>query len=113
MDKKLIMEASITNDFDEAFEKMSKGFGIDDVACEPKFNMVPNVPEVRQILNKSKVIKYQEFGLWIVVNGINLDNAKYGYMNSAFDALNKSDLYPYYGQNTKFTDYEDDPNLIY
>ena len=104
MDKKLIMEASITNDFDEAFKKMSKGFGYDDVACEPEFNMEPNVPEVRRILNQSKV-KYQELGLWIVANGIILDNAKYDYENSAFDALNKSELYPYFGQGTKFTDY--------
>ena len=104
MDKKLIMEASITNDFDEAFEKMSKGFGIDNVGREPEFTMEPNVPEVRRILNQSKV-KYQEFGLWIVTNGIILDISKYNYEDSAFDALNKSGLYPYCGEGTKFTDY--------
>jgi hypothetical protein len=104
MDKKLIMEASITNDFDEAFEKMSKGFGIDDVACEPNFSIEPNVPEVRRIMKQSNV-KYYEFGLWIVTDKISLDDVKYDHENSVFDALNKSDLYPYYGQNTKFTDY--------
>jgi len=104
MDKKLIMEASITNDFDEAFEKMSKGFGYDDVACEPEFNMEPNVPEVRRILNQGKV-KYQELGLWIVATNVFFDCVDYDHENSVFDALNKSDLYPYYGQNTKFTDY--------
>lgn len=104
MDKELIMEASVTNDFDEAFEKMSKGFGIEAVACEPEFNMEPNVPEVRQILNQGKV-KYQEFGLWIVTNGITINNAKYDYKYSVFDALNELDLYPYFGQGTKFTDY--------
>ena len=106
MDKKLIMEASITNDFDEAFEKMSKGFGIDDVACEPNFSMEPNVPEVRRIMKQGNM-KYYEFGLWIVTNGTNLDDKRYDHENSIFDALNKSDLYPYYGQNIKFTDYID------
>ena len=96
MDKKLIMEASITNDFDEAFEKMSKGFGYDDVACEPEFIMEPNVPEVRRILNQGKV-KYQEFGLWIVATNV--------FFDCVFDTLNKSELYPYFGQGTKFTDY--------
>lgn len=104
MNKKLIMEASITNDFDEAVEKMAKGFGFDDFACEPEFTMVPNVPDVKRILNQSK-IKYREFGLWIVVNGINLDNAKYDHEDSVFDALNKSWLYPYFGQGIEFTDY--------
>ena len=104
MDKKLIMEASITNDFDEAFEKMSKGFGYDDVACEPEFSVEPNVPEVRRIMKQGNV-KYHEFGLWIVTDKISLDDVKYDCENSVFDALNKSDLYPYYGQNTKFTDY--------
>ena len=104
MDKKLIMEASITNDFDEAFEKMSKGFGIDNVECDPEFTMEPNVPEVRRILNQSKV-KYLEFGLWIVANGIGLEISKYDYEDSAFDALNKSELYPYCGYGKKFTDY--------
>ena len=104
MDKKLIMEASITNDFDEAFKKMSKGFGIDNVDCDPEFTMEPNVPEVRRILNQSKV-KYLEFGLWIVTNGIALEISKYDYEDSAFDALNKSELYPYCGYGKKFTDY--------
>ena len=104
MDKKLIMEASITNDFDEAFKKMSKGFGFDNVECDPEFTMEPNVPEVRRILNQSKV-KYLEFGLWIVTNGIMLEISKYDYENSAFDALNKSELYPYCDEGKKFTDY--------
>ena len=104
MDKKLIMEASITNDFDEAFEKMSKGFGIDNIGSDPEFTMEPNVPEVRRILNQSKV-KYLEFGLWIVTNGIKLEISKYNYEDSAFDALNKSGLYPYCDEGKKFTDY--------
>lgn len=104
MNKKLIMEASITNDFDEAFEKMSKGFGIDNVDCDPEFTMEPNVPEVRKILNQSK-IKYLEIGLWIVVNGIILDVSKYDYKNSVFDVLYKSGLYPCCGEGKKFTDY--------
>ena len=83
---------------------MTKGFGIDDVACEPEFTMEPNIPEVRRILNQSKV-KYQELGLWIVATNVLFDCVDYDYENSAFDAFNKSELYPYFGQGTKFTDY--------
>lgn len=104
MDKELIKKASITNDFDEAFELMSKGFGIDDVVCEPNFSVIPNVHEVRRIMEQSDV-KYYEFGLWIVTNKISLDDFMYDLENSVFGALNKSDLYPCYGQNAKFTDY--------
>lgn len=104
MDEELIKKASVINEFDEAFELMSKAFGIDDVACEPNFSVEPNIPEVRRIMKQGNV-KYYEFGLWIVTNGINLDNKRYDHENSVYDALNKSDLYPYYGQNTKFTDY--------
>ena len=102
MDERLIKMASVTDDFDEALELMSKGFGIKDVTCEPNFSMEPNVPEVRRIMKQGNV-KYYELGLWIVTNGISLDNAKYDYENSVFDALNKSDLYPYYGQGITFT----------
>lgn len=103
MDKKLIKTASVIDDFDEAFELMAKGFGIEDEAYDEKnFSMVPNVPEVRRIMKQGNV-KYYELGLWIVTIGISLDDTAYDHENSIFDALSKSDLYPYYGNGISFT----------
>lgn len=102
MNLDLIKKAAIEDSFDEAFPKMAEGFGIFDISSSPNFTMIPNTCEARRILKKG-LVKYHEYGIWIVIINIELDIYHYDQKNSVLDALEKSDLFPLMGQGNSYT----------
>lgn len=107
-----LSQASIEDNFDRAFNLLAKYYGYDEESVN--FIVLPNTDEVIRILKRGYV-KYTSHGLWIVVTEegnevyINrkepeciLDVAAYDSEDSVMDALNKSDLLPYYGQNNTY-----------
>ena len=80
----LLKKAAVKNDFDTAFDLVSK--------CEDRndfINLLPNVQETRRILEKCKV-EFLELGLWIIIkDGSKLDYIPYDELNSCYDALEK------------------------
>lgn len=103
INKKLLKKASIEDDFDEAFGMICEALEI-DYEGDSNVNLLPNAPEVRRILRIGK-IKYEEYGLWILIReGNKLDFRPYDRENSCYDALNKSDLFPYVAHGITFTE---------
>ena len=98
----LLKKVAVENDFDAACDLAFQMEDELDAIIRNSTNLLPNVQETRRILEKCKV-KFLELGLWIIVkDGSALDYIPYDELNSCYDALEKSDLFPYYGHGLKF-----------